>query len=314
MSSGTIPDQTTMRQIGQLPDQTQANVFGDFLLANGIRNELEREADGSWSVWIREEDQVAAAQTWLNGFRQNPESPEFRAAVTAAAKVREAEAQDLAAYRKRIHTRRSIFPKFGGHGVGVLTYALTFTCIVVAIYSNLGENREFLRHLFICDPEGRPDQFLPEVFAGEVWRLFTPMFIHFGLAHIVFNLVWLHQLGCMIEARQGSLLLAALVAVIAVGSNLAQFHYTHSPFFGGMSGVVYGLAGYVWMRGKYDRASGVGLDPQSVTILLVWLVVCYSGVLRFIIGPVANTAHLAGLIIGVVWGRVSALWASRRPE
>ena len=75
-----------------------------------------------------------------------------------------------------------------------------------------------------------------------------------------------------------------------------------------MSGVVYGLAGYVWMRGKYDRASGVGLDPQSVTILLVWLVVCYTGV----VGPVANTAHLVGLIVGMVWGRVSALWASRK--
>ncbi len=299
-----------MRQIGQLPDQMQANAFGDFLLAKGIRNELEREADGSWSIWIREEDQVAPAQTWLVTFRKNPNAPEFRAATTAAAKVREADAHDLAAYRQRIRTRRSIFPKFGGHGVGVLTYALTFACIVVAIYSNLGANLDFLRRLFICDPEGTPDKFLPEVLAGEVWRLLTPMFIHFGLPHVVFNLMWLYQLGCMIEARQSSRLLAALVAVIALCSNLAQFYYTHNPYFGGMSGVVYGLAGYVWMRGKYDRASGVGLDPQSVTILLVWLVVCYTGV----VGPVANTAHLVGLIVGVVWGRVSAFRASRTPE
>lgn len=299
-----------MRQIGQLPDQVQANVFGDFLLAKGIPNELEHESDGSWSVWIREEDQVAAAQTWLNSFRQNPDAPEFRAATTTAAQLRKAEAQDLAAYRQRIRTRRSIFPKFGGYGVGVLTYALTFTCIVVAIYSNLGTNREFLRHLFICDPQGAPDKFLPEVFAGEVWRLFTPIFVHFGLPHVVFNLVWLHQLGCMIEARQGSGLLAALVAVIALCSNFAEYYFTHSPNFGGMSGVVYGLAGYVWMRGHYDRASGVGLDPQSVTILLVWLVVCYAN----LVGPVANRAHLAGLIVGVVWGRVSAFWAPRKPE
>jgi GlpG protein len=76
-----------------------------------------------------------------------------------------------------------------------------------------------------------------------------------------------------------------------------------------MSGVVYGLAGYAWMRGKYDRASSVGLDPQSVTILLVWLAVCYSGV----VGRVANTAHLVGLIVGVVWGRVSAHLAAGKP-
>ena len=81
-------------------------------------------------------------------------------------------------------------------------------------------------------------------------------------------------------------------------------------YVGGMSGVVYGLAGYVWLRGKYDRASGLYLDAQSVQWLLIWLVVCYTGLL----GRVANTAHLTGLIIGVVWGRVSAYFAVRRPE
>ena len=82
---------------------------------------------------------------------------------------------------------------------------------------------------------------------------------------------------------------------------------TGPGYVGGMSGVVYGLAGYVWMRGKYDRASGVYLDPQSIQWLLLWLVVCYSG----FVGRVANMAHLSGLVIGVVWGRVAAYFASR---
>jgi GlpG protein len=77
-----------------------------------------------------------------------------------------------------------------------------------------------------------------------------------------------------------------------------------------MSGVVYALAGYVWIRGRYDRASAVGLNQQSVTILLVWLVICYSGV----VGPVANEAHVVGLIVGMLWGRISAYFALRKPE
>ena len=77
-----------------------------------------------------------------------------------------------------------------------------------------------------------------------------------------------------------------------------------------MSGVVYGLAGYVWLRGKYDRASGLYLDARSIEWLLIWLVICYTGV----VGRVANTAHLVGLVIGVIWGSVSAYFASRRPE
>jgi GlpG protein len=298
-----------MRHIGHLTEEKQARMFGDFLLANGIHNDVEHD-DGGWSVWVVEEDRVAAAQAWLEQFRANPVAAEFRQAQTEAAKMREVEARELANYRKRIRTRRSLFPKFGGHGIGVLTYALIFACIVVATYSRLGENRDVLRHLFITNPENSEDGFLHEVFAGEVWRLFTPIFIHFGLIHLLFNMMWLFQLGCMIEARQGTWLLAALVTVIALCSNVAQLYFSHHPSFGGMSGVVYGLAGYVWIRGKYDPESGVFLDQQSVTILLVWLVVCYSGY----VGSVANTAHLSGLIIGMVWGLVSAFVGMRKAE
>ena len=67
---------------------------------------------------------------------------------------------------------------------------------------------------------------------------------------------------------------------------------------GGMSGVIYGPAGYVWMRGRNDPASGVGLDPQSWTIMLIWLVLCLAGFM----GRIANTAHVAGLLIGLIWG------------
>jgi membrane associated rhomboid family serine protease len=201
-----------------------------------------------------------------------------------------------------------MFAKFGSHGVGVLTYLLIVGCVLVAIYSNVGKNIEVLRRLFITDPMS--PGFLSEVYGGEFWRLITPIFIHFGYAHLIFNMLWLFDLGCMIEARQGTLTLAALVAVSGVLSNMGQYALAHTVTFGGMSGVVYALAGYVWIRGKYDRASGVGLHSQSVTILLVWLVVCYTNAL----GPVANTAHLVGLIVGMLWGRISAYFALRKPE
>jgi GlpG protein len=299
-----------MRHIGDLPDEKHARVFGDFLTGCGVGNQVEPDRGASWSVWVMEEDQVPASQEWLEYFRANPTAPEFRGAKTEAARVREAEAEDLAAYHRRIRTRRSIFPRFGGYGVGFLTYALIFACVIVATYSKVGDNLEALRRLFITEGTGEGGKLLPEVFSGEIWRLFTPMFIHFGWLHLLFNMMWLFQLGCMIEARQSSWLLALLVGVIALLSNVAQFLVTHRAIFGGMSGVVYGLAGYVWIRGMFDRKSGLFLDSQSVTILLVWLVVCYSGW----VGSIANTVHLVGLITGVVWGYISAMIGSRRPE
>jgi GlpG protein len=299
-----------MRSIGHLTDETQARLFSDFLVGQGIRNEIELDAGTRWIVWITDEDQLAPAQEWLGKFRANPGAAEFRAAPAAAAKARADAARDLADYQRRLRTRKSLFPSFGGYGVGFLTYALILLCIVSAIANKLGDDHASLRWMLLADPENADGTFLPEVAAGQFWRLLAPCFIHFGILHLLFNLMWLYQLGCMIEARQGMLQLALLVVIGGSLPMVAQY-VVHGPgYVGGMSGLVYALAGYVWMRGKHDRASGLFLDSQSVQWMLIWLVVCYTG----LVGHVANTVHVAGLVIGVVWGRTSAFFASRRPE
>ena len=299
-----------MRSIGQLPE-AQARLFGDFLVSRGIQNQIEHESDDDWSIWVRDEDQIGDALAAFKRFGADPNAVEFRDAAAEAMRNRALEARALEEYRRRLRTRRSMFAKFGGHGVGVLTYALIVVSVLVAIYSGLGTNESVLRHLFITDPENASaGGFLPEVRAGEVWRLITPIFIHFGPLHLIFNLLWLFQLGCMIEARQGSGTLFTIVGVSGLLSNLGEYYFGNTVTFGGMSGVVYALAGYVWMRGKHDPASGVGLNRQSITILLIWLVICYTGAM----GHVANTAHLVGLVVGVIWGRVSAHLALRTPE
>lgn len=304
-----------MRHIGSLPGEAQARLFADFLHTRGIRSEVEAESERSWAVWIRDEDHIAEAQSALTRFQANPNAPEFQNATKEAANARKAEAEDLAKYRQRIRTRRSLFPKMGGYGMGWLTFTLMLVCFYVAVNSKLGKNDEWLSKWYISDPENLSRQVLPEVFHGEVWRLFTPIFIHFGLLHLVFNMIWFYQLGSMIEARQSSLFLLGFIALSALLSNLAQYffdvHFWGGPVrSGGMSGVLYALAGYIWIRGKYNRASGLYLDPQSVTILLIWLVVCFTGV----IGSVGNAAHLSGLIVGMAWGRIAAYFAVRRPE
>jgi len=150
---------------------------------------------------------------------------------------------------------------------------------------------------------------LQDIRNGQVWRLVTPIFLHFGLFHLLFNMVVLQQFGALIEARRGAWRYLALILITAVVSNVAQYYLTvtwennalsvHSnPAFGGMSGVLYGLFGYLWMKSRYEPALGLSLNPRIVILLIAWLFVCMSGV----IGPIANTAHVAGLIVGVVIG------------
>lgn len=141
---------------------------------------------------------------------------------------------------------------------------------------------------------------LPEVRDGQLWRLLTPILLHFSIFHIVFNMLWTWELGRLIEAQQGARMLLGLTALIGVASNLGQY-VVDGPWFGGMSGVIYGYFGYLWMQGKFNPRFGLRLNPTVVYLLLGWLALCWSGILDWLFNiQVANTAHTAGLISGII--------------
>ena len=134
---------------------------------------------------------------------------------------------------------------------------------------------------------------LSDVKAGQVWRLFTPMFLHFSGLHILFNVYWLWSLGSVLEIRYRSWRFLLLVLSVSLVSNLAQALISGSNF-GGMSGVNYGLFGFLFIHSRYHPAPSFALDKQTVFVMLGWLVVCFTGALV----AVANWAHLFGFLAG----------------
>jgi GlpG protein len=290
-----------MRLIGTLSSESDARIFSDYLYASGIKNKIEAVRNAAdqteaWDIWVYSEDQLNEAESLLNEYRNSPDAPPIREAAAVARQKREQEQEDLKAYRKRVFTKGKIFPKY--ERIGVVTGTLIAISVAAAIFSKLGKDVTFIRYLFISEYVGGV---LIEVRNGQVWRLVTPIFIHFGFLHILFNMMWLRDLGSMIEQRQSARLLAALVVVIAAASNVGQFLMS-GPLFGGMSGVVYGLLGYTWIRGKYDPSSGLFVHPQTVTLMIIWFIVCLIG----LVGSVANTAHGIGFVVGITWGFISA--------
>ncbi len=143
--------------------------------------------------------------------------------------------------------------------------------------------------------------------SGELWRLVTPIFMHFSLLHILFNLLWVWIVGTRMEPTQGSRSLLGLVLFSAVASNLAQYLIS-GPMFGGMSGVVFALLAYSWLWDRQGGQPRIGLPPALMGMMVLWLVLGYTGILEGAgLGAIANTAHLVGLLAGLCWlpvGRV----------
>jgi GlpG protein len=297
-----------MRLIGYLENETSARTFGDFLYVQGIENQIEFSKGDGWAIWINEEEQIENASKLLVGFREKPNDPKYQTEATRAGDLRAEKEKSEEAWRKQLRNRRHLFRPLTGYGFGPLTFVFIVISVVVFLRYRLGHSLEPIQSLFITpfmigDSYIKPDLSLPEIRHGQIWRLFTPMFVHFNELHIFFNMLWLRDLGSMIEGRQSSWHLAIISLAVSAGSNLAQFYVSHFPNFGGMSGVVYGLLGYVWIRGKFDPASGLYLHRSTVIMMLIWLVACFTGLL----GAIANYAHLAGLLMGMTWGWLSSL-------
>ena len=299
-----------MRMIGHVQAEAGARAFGDYLYAQGIGNRLEPARDGTWELWVESEDQIATAAALLNEYQRNPGNPKYQQSARIAREKREQEQRENEAAQKRFFDSRKLSPGMLS-GVGALTAGLIALSVVVGIFSRLGEDKKFLQPFFITEysESGAYVEWqggLPEIRHGQVWRLFTPMFIHFGPVHLIVNMLCLLNLGTMIERRQSWRHLAVLVLVISALSNFGQ-SLIGPPNFGGMSGVVYGLIGYIWLRGKFDPGSGLFLDGSTVTMSVIWFFLC----LFHFIPNIANTVHAVGFGVGIVWGYLSALTANR---
>jgi GlpG protein len=300
-----------MRMIGQLQGEDQAKRFGAFLYGQGIDNQVDPAREGGWEIWVLDETRIDEAGAHFEQFRQHPDDPTFvEKARTAAVQRQRDKAQETSGRARVIDARTAFYrPPIP---YGVVTVSLIGISVAVAVLTKLGNDTRMIQPFAITryaavDDTIRWNSELPEIRQGQIWRLFTPMFVHFGILHILFNMWWLWDLGNIIEARRGRWQFLALVLVIAGLSNLAQYAVS-GPAFGGMSGVVYGLLCYMWMQGKFNPRSDLSLNPQIVTFMAIWFVLCLTG----FVGHVANTAHAAGAGVGAAWGYLAALWATRR--
>lgn len=148
---------------------------------------------------------------------------------------------------------------------------------------------------------------IPDLNFQQPWRFISPILLHFSATHLVFNLFWWWYLGGRIELRYGSGTLVLITIVTAVVSNYAQW-LSSGPLFGGLSGVVYGLLGFVMIVTWQKPSHPLSLPPFLFIFMIGWLLLGYTDILWV---NVANEAHAFGLISGIVLGFVFRIRDSR---
>ncbi|MEZ4287290.1 MAG: rhomboid family intramembrane serine protease [Polyangiales bacterium] len=300
-----------MRLLQTFDDKQAARLAGDALYVTGIHSTIRSSSSGQFDLWVHEEDRMDEARDILAKFRPNDERL-VELSDMAQMERRRKRAEEKALERRSERIRKELADQ-QAQRIGTVTMTLIGISVVVFFLTSMGENTEVVTRLTLTDFNFVPGIAYPVsssglgILATQPWRLITPMFLHFGILHIFFNLWWLKDLGTIVERQFSGRYLLALVLAIGVVSHLAQYYIAGPTVFGGMSGVVYGLFTFIWIRGRMDPTFPYRIPRNLVIFMMAWFALGFTGR----VGPIANYVHAGGLVVGGVWGALSARFRKR---
>ncbi|MCW8335432.1 rhomboid family intramembrane serine protease GlpG [Vibrio paucivorans] len=271
-----------MIRLLSLSNPRMAQAFIDYMASRQIDVQMTPEGEGQFGLWLTDSQHQVEVEAELTQFLQNPNDRKYQAASWNMAESR----------RNVLSYHSPSFMSMIKAKAGPVTLTLMVVCSVVFGLMQLGFGQTIL------------EAFHFPAFAGQqwqIWRWVTHAVLHFSAMHIAFNLLWWWQLGGDIEKRLGAGKLLQIFVVSAALSGAGQY-WVEGANFGGLSGVVYALVGYLWLLGTKAPQVGLQMPKPVIGFMLVWLVLGF--VQPFM--AIANTAHLVGLLSGVALGYLDA--------
>ncbi|GFD85327.1 rhomboid family intramembrane serine protease GlpG [Alteromonas marina] len=277
--------------------QSPAHLLANYLTSQSISATV-MQSDKEFVVVLDDHAHVDRAKVIAEDFLTNPTNPKYQQAAWDSGKNVQLAPSGSGFSVKNIINDAIKAP---------FTSVVFLLCVAVYTLSLLGLFAPIAQHLLM-----QPFSVLSE--NHEWWRLLGPAFIHFSALHIIFNLLWWGMLGAKIERTLGVSMLLIVFLVSATISNAAQAIFSDPVqanlyLFGGLSGVVYAVMGFVWWLGWLRPSWGLSLPNSIVGFMLVWLVLGYADILWV---NMANAAHTAGLISGCLLAGALSLGSEKR--
>lgn len=328
-----------MRQLVTLDNGQQAQRLAAYLVTQGISAVAEEDPPG-WTVWVKEEDQLAAASGELKAFEANPNDPRYLAAEQKAESLRREARQRHQQKQRNTIEMRDRWSRSAMSGPRPLTITVIVLCALISFLTDFRDNpiRQPLNpvmsallflnptHLYRTDLDAKgasgesaenlsSDSLafrFTDIRQGQVWRIITPAFVHYGIMHLVMNMWTMWILGSPIERRYGTAWYGILIILLAIPStvsgSIAPLAWGGSPFGAGFSGVLFGFVGYMWVRAQFEPASGFYMPPSTLVFIGIYMIFGLTTLdEQFFNVRLDNWAHGVGLVTGVAIGYVQHL-------
>lgn len=260
-----------------------AQAFIDYMASRQISIQMSPEGEGRVALWLLDDQHQVETEAELNRFLSEPSHKRYQAASWDVAETRQSQ----------FHYHTPSFLSMLKSKAGPVTLSIMLLCVVIFILQQFGFNRQIFQILHFPALDGQQ---------WQLWRWLSHAVLHFSVMHIAFNILWWWQLGGDIEKKLGGLKLLQIFAISSALSGAGQY-WVEGANFGGLSGVVYALVGYLWVVSTKAPQLGLTIPRQIVGFMLIWLVLGY--VQPFM--AIANTAHLAGLVAGLGVGWIDSL-------
>jgi len=137
---------------------------------------------------------------------------------------------------------------------------------------------------------------------GQVWRLFTAMFLHIGLWHLLMNAYSLYTMGALLEPLLGWRRYLALYLLSGLCGSLASYWFSPRAISAGASGAIFGLVGGIGMFFFLHRkVFGQAARQMLINIGFIAAINLFYGLGN---SGIDNYAHIGGFLGGLVLGAI----------
>ena len=173
----------------------------------------------------------------------------------------------------------------------IVTYSLIFICVLVFILMYVLGN-------------GSTDNYTLLVFGanvdtltknGDYYRLFTSMFLHIGILHLLCNMYSLYIIGKEVENVFGKVKYLIIYLLSGIAGSILSLAFNHNTICAGASGAIFGLLGALLYFGYYYRTYlGATLTRSIIPVIVLNLIIGFTS------SGIDNAAHIGGLVGGIL--------------